>query len=627
MDLKFCFNQNLYNQIITIEGFITDLLDLLLKDKIISFQLYQNLQSNLQYYDQILSILFQNYSESLIKTYISNYFECQYLDFKQLNHRIDHKLLSNQNIIQIAQKYKALPIKLNKKCLQVAIDNFSQEAHQYYLNFFNTKRIEYVFVDRQTIINYFNKQHANNLKNFAIDLKQNPNNAKTLQKNASQKRYAMLVIVLILTAGCFFSKFFLILMIILANGLYFISMAYKLILGLIGIKHGTKKNVNSIKENITNFFDKPKYTILLPIYHEEKNILLQLITSIKNLNYPLHQLDIYVILEKEDQMTQAILDDINLDYIFTIIHVHNIFPKTKAKACNYAFPFAAGKYLTVYDADDIPNRNQLYQVIEEFSKNSSLGCVQCTLNSYNHCDNLLTKFYSIEYSLWFKSFLPALCFLKMPITFGGTSNHFKTDILAQNLWDPYNVTEDADLGIRFWLQQHEVSIISNTTMEEAPITINSWIKQRSRWIKGFLQTYFVHLHANKTYKLKFWKRLNFLNWLNLFVLAPILSQALFIFIILEFAILKFYFQDHTMSYYLTIVAIINLLINYIMQITNILINKNKLIFKTSYIILLFPLYNMLNIIATYRAINQFFTKQYHWEKTLHGLANSYHDCE
>jgi cellulose synthase/poly-beta-1,6-N-acetylglucosamine synthase-like glycosyltransferase len=173
--------------------------------------------------------------------------------------------------------------------------------------------------------------------------------------------------------------------------------------------------------------------------------------------------------------------------------VPDLNPRTKPKVLNYVLPLARGEYLVIYDAEDRPERGQLRRAFNAFrSGPPKLATVQARLNIYNADDNWLT----LEYTALFDGLLPALDRLKLPIPLGGTSNHFHVPALKWLMaWDPFNVTEDADLGTRLALNGYRCQVISSTTYEEAPRRFMSWVRQRTRWLKGFVQTWLVHMRS------------------------------------------------------------------------------------------------------------------------------------
>ncbi|HSA67950.1 MAG TPA: glycosyltransferase family 2 protein [Methyloceanibacter sp.] len=173
----------------------------------------------------------------------------------------------------------------------------------------------------------------------------------------------------------------------------------------------------------------------------------------------------------------------------------DLHPRTKPKALNYALPLARGEYLVIYDAEDRPERDQLRKAIAVFQEGPpNLACLQAKLNLYNASDNWLTRQFTIEYDVLFEGLLPALDRLQLPIPLGGTSNHFRVSALRWLMaWDAFNVTEDADLGTRLGRSRYRCQMLDSTTFEEAPAKLSSWFKQRTRCLRGYMQTWFVHM--------------------------------------------------------------------------------------------------------------------------------------
>lgn len=245
----------------------------------------------------------------------------------------------------------------------------------------------------------------------------------------------------------------------------------------------------------------PIYTILVPLY-KELSKLRSIIKNISLINYPKNRLDVKIIIEDDDYLMIKEIALYNLPSYFHVILVPKSFPRTKPKALNYALEYSRGEYIVVYDAEDKPEPNQLLKALAMF-KNlpSEYICVQAKLNFYNKNENILTKMFNIEYSLWFEYILKGLSLLELPMPLGGTSNHFKADILRKlGGWDAHNVTEDAELGIRIYSQGYKVAILDSYTLEEAPNRLGNWLNQRSRWIKGFLQTFFVFKAQKDKYR-------------------------------------------------------------------------------------------------------------------------------
>lgn len=238
----------------------------------------------------------------------------------------------------------------------------------------------------------------------------------------------------------------------------------------------------------------PVYTILTPLYREAA-VLNQLTAAIQALDWPKAKLDVRLLLERDDSETIAAARAARLPSYFTFVIVPPGGPQGKPKACNYGLIHARGDYVVIYDAEDIPDPDQLKKVYATFRDAApNIACVQCHLNFYNPEQNLLTRWFTAEYSMWFDLLLPGLQRANGPIPLGGTSNHFSRRVLDElGAWDPYNVTEDADLGVRLFKQGYRTTILDSTTFEEANPRVGNWLRQRSRWIKGYILTWLVHM--------------------------------------------------------------------------------------------------------------------------------------
>lgn len=239
--------------------------------------------------------------------------------------------------------------------------------------------------------------------------------------------------------------------------------------------------------------DLPVYSILLPMFREGE-VLPDLVAAISAIDYPAAKLDVLLVLESVDAETRGVAERLELPGFMRIVVVPDSQPRTKPKALNYALQFARGDYVVVYDAEDVPEPDQLRRAIAGF-QNSQAGtiCLQGRLNIHNARESWLTRQFALEYSVLFDVTLPGLARLGLPIPLGGTSNHFPREVLDRwTGWDPFNVTEDADLGIRLARMGGRVGMLSSTTWEEAPVRFRGWLPQRTRWLKGWMQTYLVH---------------------------------------------------------------------------------------------------------------------------------------
>lgn len=240
--------------------------------------------------------------------------------------------------------------------------------------------------------------------------------------------------------------------------------------------------------------DLPAYSVLVPLFRET-SVLKQLLAALNAIDYPPDKLDIKLILEESDVLMQRALAAIRLPQQFETVVVPAGQPQTKPRALNYALQFARGSFVTIFDAEDIPDTDQLRKAAERFAAAPpDTACLQARLNFYNAYENWLSRQFAIEYAVLFGVLLPVLASHRLPLPLGGTSNHFRMAALQQvAAWDPYNVTEDADLGLRLARFGYDTETLDSCTQEEAAAQSLNWLRQRARWMKGFLQTWLVHM--------------------------------------------------------------------------------------------------------------------------------------
>ncbi|MBE7244729.1 MAG: glycosyltransferase [Actinomycetospora chiangmaiensis] len=235
----------------------------------------------------------------------------------------------------------------------------------------------------------------------------------------------------------------------------------------------------------------PVYTVLVALYREAA-VVPRLIPALAALDYPAAKLDIKLLIEADDPETADALASIPLPARFEVVTVPPGTPRTKPRALNAALPLARGSLLVVFDAEDVPARDQLRRAAARFAHEPTLACLQGRLVIDNH-EGRLPRFFALEYTGLFDVLNPALAALGMPIPLGGSSTHVRTDVLRRlNGWDVATVTEDAELGLRLALAGERVGDLPSETWEEAPVRLEAWLRQRSRWMKGFLQTSLIH---------------------------------------------------------------------------------------------------------------------------------------
>ncbi len=404
---------------------------------------------------------------------------------------------------------------------------------------------------------------------------------------------------------------------------FLIAIVFKLFLSLVGSRFELHQAVS--KEEVRNIVEDelPVYTVLLPVYKEDK-LIKKLIWNLQSLDYPREKLDVKLLIEEDDNQTLNAVRNLDFPAIFEVIIVPYHMPQTKPKACNYGLHFARGKYLTIYDAEDIPDTDQLKKAVTLFTKlPENFICVQSALNYFNRNENFLTRMFTLEYSYWFDYMLPGLDTLDIPIPLGGTSNHFKMEnLLELGAWDPFNVTEDADLGVRAYAKGYKVALVNSTTYEEANNEPFNWIRQRSRWIKGYMQTYLVHMRN----PVALWKKIGWKGFLGFnffvgatpvtFLVYPILLFIFLGYVVFNLASIKTLFPD-----WVLFICIFNLMVGNILMIY---VNMMAVFKRRFYELILFaianPIYWLMHSAAAYMGLYQLIVKPYYWEKTTHGLS-------
>lgn len=273
----------------------------------------------------------------------------------------------------------------------------------------------------------------------------------------------------------------------------------------------------------------PKVSVLVPLYRETR-IAHALVRRLTRLTYPKCLLDIILVLEEKDETTRQTLAQIDLPPWMRAVVVPDGEPRTKPRAMNYALDFCEGEIVGIFDAEDAPDPDQITQIARRFAvAPPDVVCLQGILDYYNPRQNWLARCFTIEYATWFRVMLPGMAKLGFAIPLGGTTLYFRRKVLEElGGWDAHNVTEDADLGFRLARHGYRSEMIGTVTGEEANCRPWPWVKQRSRWLKGYMTTYLVHMRRPLTLyrQLGAWKFLgfqaHFVTALSQFLLAPLL---------------------------------------------------------------------------------------------------------
>lgn len=366
----------------------------------------------------------------------------------------------------------------------------------------------------------------------------------------------------------------------------------------------------------------PTYTVMVAAYREA-NVIGETIHALEALEYPADRLELRLLLEADDHETIAAARATPHGSNLEIVEIPSGGPRTKPKACNYGLQLTKGKLVTIYDAEDRPEPLQLRRAAVAFRRlGSQVSCLQARLHYHNTGDNLLTRLFAAEYLTWFDAMLPALAAMGGPVPLGGTSMHIRrTALEAVGAWDPHNVTEDADLGVRLYRLGHKTEVLDSVTSEEANSDFINWIKQRSRWYKGYLQTWLVHMRQ----PVRLWRELGpraFLSFNVTVGTTPLLAALNPVFWLLtalwflgkpEFVQTLF----PAWLYYPALACLVagNFLAFYRTVVGIWIAGRPDLL----WVVLLSPIYWLMMSIGAIRAIAQLVVKPSHWEKTVHGL--------
>ncbi|MEM6438683.1 MAG: glycosyltransferase [Pseudomonadota bacterium] len=238
----------------------------------------------------------------------------------------------------------------------------------------------------------------------------------------------------------------------------------------------------------------PRFTVMVALYREPQ-VAASLIRALERLDYPREKLEALLAVEEDDHQTIRALKAARPPKWMRIIPTPPGRPRTKPRALNHALDFASGALVAVYDAEDRPPPDQLRRAAETFARAPArIACLQARLNFYNAETGWIPRCFALEYHSWFQVTLPALARLGVPLPLGGTSLFIRRRALDRlGAWDAHNVTEDADLGMRLARAGYRTALLDSETQEEAVRDVWSWVRQRSRWQKGYLVTWTTHM--------------------------------------------------------------------------------------------------------------------------------------
>lgn len=366
--------------------------------------------------------------------------------------------------------------------------------------------------------------------------------------------------------------------------------------------------------------DLPVYSILVPL-RDEANMVPQLCRALDQLDYPRHKLDITFVVESTSPSTIEALRPYCRAPHFSLRIVPDALPRTKPKALDFALPFCRGEFIVVYDAEDRPEPDQLRRIADQFRQQPDLHCIQARLVIDNGRSGWLPALFAGEYAGLFSVLLPALSRWGIVMPLGGTSNHFRTPSLRElGGWDAFNVTEDADLGVRLARRQMRCATSPSRTYEAAPTRLLPWMGQRTRWMKGWFQTYAVHnRHANELLADLGWREFIGLQLVLLGMLMPPLLHAGFLItlpiLFLTGQLTAPELQPWPVACFAVLVmgSTIAILINLVGLART---GQRDLIWRQVAV----PLYWALISAATLLALREFTLRPFHWFKSPHHIS-------
>lgn len=442
--------------------------------------------------------------------------------------------------------------------------------------------------------------------------------------STSQKVIGVLLLVILIACAIVWPLTTALVLIGIASVVFLASTLFKFFIALRGSRYDLVARVRP--DEIAALSDEklPMYTVLVPVFREAR-IVGRLVENLGRLDYPTEKLEVIILVEEEDSETRDAIAESDPPAHFLVVTVPKGSPQTKPRACNVGLDVARGEFLVIYDAEDAPEPDQLKKTVVAFSRaDPSVVVMQAALNYFNARENVLTRMFALEYSYWFDYMLTGLDVRDLPIPLGGTSNHFRTAALRElGGWDPYNVTEDADLGIRASALGYRVGVVDSTTMEEATSRLGIFIGQRSRWIKGYMQTALVH--ARRPFALI--RRIGLRRFASFSLLiagTPLTFLGVIPFTALTVVSFLIPWANPAPEFPPVIlwICLLNFFIgNALMVYLNMMGPYKRGAFWLVGWAILNPVYWLLHSLASYKALWQLITKPHYWQKTEHGMSH------
>lgn len=394
---------------------------------------------------------------------------------------------------------------------------------------------------------------------------------------------------------------------------------------LVELRHTRRKNLewSSTRAHTIEVGRLPRISLLVPLF-KEQDIASELVTRLSALDYPKDRLEVCLVLEERDHQTADVLAWAVLPDWMRIVRVPHGALRTKPRAMNYALDFTSGDIVGIYDAEDMPAKDQLRKVAAGFARaKPNVACLQGVLDFYNARQNWVTRCFTIDYAMWFRLILPGLVRLGIVIPLGGTTVFFRRKALEDlGRWDAHNVTEDADLGVRLARRGYRADFVDSITMEEATSSVPAWVRQRSRWIKGYAVTWAVHMRdpLRLLGELGAWRFLGvqilFLGTLTQFVMAPLLWS----FWLVPFGFYHPVIEIASHSTVLSMAALFLLAEIATMALAAFAVAGPKHRWLIKWVPVM-HLYFPLAAVASWKGFGELFTRPFYWDKTSHGKAS------
>jgi cellulose synthase/poly-beta-1,6-N-acetylglucosamine synthase-like glycosyltransferase len=364
----------------------------------------------------------------------------------------------------------------------------------------------------------------------------------------------------------------------------------------------------------------PVYSVLVPL-RDEANMVDQLCAALSRIDYPAEKLDVIFVVEGRSPATIHAVGRHLGDARFSALVVPDALPRTKPKALDFALPTCRGEFLVVFDAEDRPEPDQLLRIVSQFRQQPDVACIQARLVIDNGGAGALPALFAGEYAGLFAVLLPALARWGLVMPLGGTSNHFRLDTLRQlGGWDAFNVTEDADLGVRLARRKLRCATSPARTFEAAPMHLKPWLGQRTRWMKGWMQTYVVHNRRPEMLLADLgWRGTAMFQVILLGMLLAPLLHAGFLVALLALAILGHLAWPQPLLWPMACAAVL-VLGQAVAVVTNLVgLARTGQPQLWSWQVLL-PLYWALIGVATLLALREFALRPFHWFKTPHEVT-------